>query len=187
MSEINFDPKVNVLWDVSTSKVPTWNDCRKVKGLRAKHMKSVLTDSSVLAMFLINTLEGREPVDGVAMICVGPLGDVWQQQSKNLFKKYDAVGVDDDGWFEFVPKSAANPNAPATVECIQVTRELLSAMSAENAMYVQGTYGETVSEIVNLQKFVIGDYICRDKSNHKDVWVVAGKIFANTYEVDYLI
>ena len=168
MTEVNFDAKVNVLWDIATSNTPKWRDCRKVKGLRAKHMKSVLTDSSVSSLFLLNTLEGREPVDGVAMICVGPLGDVWQQRSKNLFKKYDAVGVDDDGWFEFIPKTA-DPNAPATVECVQVTQELLSAMNSEQAMYVQGTYGETVSEIVNLQKFVIGDFICRDKSSHKDV------------------
>lgn len=184
MDALEFDQKTSILWEIGTSPVPSWNDCRKVKGLRAKHMKSVLTDSSVLGMFLLNTLEGREPVDGTSMICVGPMSDVWQQRSANLFKKYNAVGVDEEGWFEFVPKTA-DPNAPATVECIKVTPEFLRDMKAQSAQYVQGTYGETIQHIENLQQFKLGDYICRDKINTHDVWVVADRIFLNTYEVDH--
>lgn len=184
MDKDPFDVKNKIFWDINTSAVPKWHDCRKTKGLRAKHMGAVLADKSVLGMFLLNTLEGREPVDGTSMICVGPLNDVWQQQGANLFKKYNAVAVDEDGWFEFVPKSA-DPNANATVECVQVTAQMLLDMKAETTQYVQGTYGETIQEIVNLQQFKLGDYICRDKANSKDVWVVAEKIFNNTYAVDY--
>ena len=72
-----------------------------------------------------------------------------------------------------------------TVNNAYASRQIRQFVRDYGSKYL--TYGETISDTVNLQKFVVGDYICRDKSNHKDVWVVAGKIFANTYEVDHLI
>lgn len=142
---------------------------RKTKGLRAKPMVTLLVDRAVMAKFLVNTLEAREPVHPDAMFCIGESNDAWQQSAKTLLQKYTVDAIDADGWM------VCNPKAENSVEFYQIPA------SAESG-YVQCLWGEAVYGIGSmLQRYEPGDYILRDRGNSHDVWVVNGKIFMNSY------
>lgn len=58
------------LLDTSAS---LWRIGKKTKTLRAKPMVNLLVDRTVMARFLVDTLEWREPVSADAMFCIGRL------------------------------------------------------------------------------------------------------------------
>lgn len=155
-----------------------WSIAKKTKPLRAKPMVTLLVDKSVATKFLIDTLEGREPIGPDAMFCIGEGGDAWQQTPSKLLKKYDVTDIDTDGWMVCTPKSENS------VEFFVVTREWLQLNAPhipDGYGYVVGTWGETIDGNVNLQKFFAGDAIVRNREDTIDQWVVRRKIWNNSY------
>lgn len=142
-----------------------WRRGKKTKGLKAKPLITLIVDRAVVNKFLIDTLEGREPIDSANMFCIGETGDAWQQTAKALLKKYDITGIDADGWMACMPK----PENEA--EFFEATTE----------GHIVGLWGATIDGVANLQAFKVGDFICRQPHQHEDQWVVQRKLFLNTY------
>jgi len=140
---------------------------KKVKGLKAKHMRDVLNDA-VAAKMLLNTFEGEQPVTMTNMYCEGEAGDAWQQTPAALVKKYNLTGITADGWLEFTPKPE---------------NEAEGFMWTGPAGYIRGQWGKTIGGETNLQAVKPGDWILRQPHDHTDVWVVNDRLFANTYAV----
>ena len=148
-----------------TSKNIAWRIGRKTKSLRAKPMVSLIVDLSVMAKFLIDTLEAREPVDKNTMFCIGETNDAWQQTPDKLLAKYTVDDIDEDGWMVCVPKP--DNSVEFTV--------------AEESGYIVGLWGETIDGVQNLQQFDAGDVIARNREHTEDQWVVRKKIWDNSY------
>lgn len=146
----------------------TFRKAKKTKGLKAKHLSAIFTDDTVLSKFLIDTLEGKEPVDRTMMLCIGVSNDAWPQSPKNIIKKYNIVDITPDGWL------VCEPKPENSVEFIEVPE-------AWGEAYLQGLWGEEVDGIKHLQKFSPGDMIARQPDNHADIWVVRRKIWDNSY------
>lgn len=167
----------DVAWSIGTNESIQWYRAKKVQGLKAKPIINLMVDKSVANCFLLDTLEGREPLDMNAVFCIGEAGDAWQQMPNKLLAKYDVVDIDKDGWMICKPK----PNEE--VQCMELTVELLVAIGHPTATFIQGIYGAKHGELVNLQSFVYGDVICRNPADLKDQWIVRRNLFKNTYQV----
>ncbi len=165
---------------LDTSAIP-WGVAKKTKPLRAKPMVTLLVDKSVMAKFLVDTLEAREAVGPNAMFCIGESNDAWQQTPKKLLDKYNVTNIDDEGWMVCVPKPENS------VEFVEVTRELLERNGVWEAYleagcgYLQGEWGQTYEGHENLQQFSLGDFIARNREDIADQWVVRRKIWVNSY------
>lgn len=170
---------------LDTSKIEKWRLASKTKAIKIKHLRSLLVDDSVTSKFLLDTIEGREPLykGKNIVICIGEAGDAWQQTPNKLLKKYDLVDIDDDGWFLFNPK----PNNE--VNCIEITQELADSFldpsihsnrQSDGNYYILGQYGEEYPDGLR-QSCKVGDFICQDINDKTDQWIVARKIFFNTY------
>lgn len=156
----------------------TYKVGRKTKGLRAKPMVTLLVDRTVMAKFLVDTLEAKEPVHADAMFCIGESNDAWQQSAKKLLAKYTVDAIDDDGWM------VCNPKAESSVEFCQLDNNMLdqAGWGQRGVGYIQGNWGETVPGLgENLQRFKLGDFVVRNREDHSDTWIVDRKIFLNTY------
>jgi hypothetical protein len=136
--------------------------------MRVKHISAVLTDLEVTATMLVRTLEGDERVSKDAFICVGPAGEMWQQTSKHLFKKYNLTGCDDNGWW------IASPKDGNVVDACQIS---------EPEFTVRGLWGTESDDGKFYQTGKAGDWVLRSRENPEDVWIVRGTLFAATYEV----
>jgi len=153
----------------------TWQIATKTKTLKAKPLINLLVDRSVTSKFLVDTLEGKEHLNDGAVICIGESNDAWQQMPKKLLAKYTVVEIDKDGWM------ICEPRPDNAVECYQVPAENLPN---EEKNFIIGRYGETLSSgTKNAQNLEAGDYICRDRTDPTDQWVVRKKIFENTYSI----
>lgn len=152
---------------------------RKTKGLRAKPMVTLLVDRTVMAKFLVDTLEAKEPVHADAMFCIGESNDAWQQSAKKLLAKYTVDAIDPDGWM------VCNPRQENSVEFCEITTDTLDRLDwtgDTNSGYIQGLWGESVYQLGNnLQRFNPGDFVLRSREDPSDVWVVNRKIFLNSY------
>jgi len=155
----------------------TYRIGRKTKGLRAKPMVTLLVDKAVMAKFLVDTLEAKEPVHADAMFCIGESNDAWQQSAQKLLAKYTVDAIDPDGWM------VCNPKPENSVEFCELTNEMLDQVGWGNpgTGYIQGNWGETVEGNQNLQRFNLGDFVLRSRTDPTDTWVVAHKIFLSTY------
>jgi hypothetical protein len=142
-----------------------WRVAKKTKGLRAKPMITLLVDRAVMAKFLVDTLEAREPVQPDALFCIGESNDAWQQSAKKLLAKYTVDAIDSEGWM------VCNPKPDNSVEF----RECM------DDIYITGHWGETIDGVPNQQRARFGDFILRNREDTTDQWVVARKIFINTY------
>lgn len=146
-----------------------WSRGKKTKGLKAKPLITLIVDRAVVNKFLIDTLEGREPIDSANMFCIGETGDAWQQTAKALLKKYDITGIDADGWMACLPKPENEV-------------EFFEVVAGTHASYIVGLWGAAIEGVgTNLQKFNIGDFVCRQPHEHADQWVVQRNLFLNTY------
>lgn len=159
-----------------TRKIHVWQTARKVKPLRAKPMSAMFAEATMAGKFLIDTLEGAEPVSLSAIFCVGEAGDAWQQTPEKLLAKYDIVGIDASGWMTCAPMPENS------VECFELTETALLAMEGKREGYIVGHWGRTVDGVKNLQAFSIGDFIARNPADRSDQWVVRRKIWLNTYQ-----
>ena len=100
---------------IDTTQITNWRIATKTKGLRAKPLVSLLVDRTVLNKFLVDTLEGKEPLGDGAVICIGESNDAWQQMPKKLLQKYEVKSIDADGWM------VCEPRPDNAVHCIEVT------------------------------------------------------------------
>jgi hypothetical protein len=158
---------------INPSTIMKWMVAKKTKNIKAKSSINVMVDRSVLSKFLIDCLEGREPLGDGSMICIGEANDIWQQMPKKLIAKYNVIDVDKDGWM------ICEPRPDNSVNCVEITREFIDDYSG---FYIIGQWGEETPEGL-IQKGVMGDFICQSRTDSTDVWIVARKIFTNTYNI----
>lgn len=160
---------------LDANTIRAWSIAKKVKAVRAKPLVNVLVDQSVLNKLLLTTLEGQQALGDGSMICIGEAGDIWQQMPKKLLAKYNVTAVDKDGWM------VCEPRPDNAVECCQITGTI-NTLTGEH--YLKALWGEEIAILgKNLQAFAVGDYICRNKEDKNDVWVVRKKFFENTYTI----
>jgi len=159
------------LIDVTT--INNWRVASKTRPIRAKALVNLLVDPKVINKFLLDTLEGREPLGDGVMVCVGEAGDVWQQMPGKLLKKYRVVDSDRDGWLicEPLPDNAVN--------AVEVVRP--DWLDERHQFHIQGHYGETVDGVSNVQHGAVNDIICQNRADLTDVWIVRRRLFYNTY------
>jgi len=169
---------------LKTEEIKNWQVAKKTKGIKAKPSISIMVDKSVTSKFLIDTLEGKEPLGDGAVICIGESNDIWQQMPKNLIKKYTVVDVDKDGWM------ICEPRPDNSVNCVEITNTLTTYDKdwyAHEQFFIIGEWGETLQltpdKEVSIQKADIGDFICQNRENPSDIWIVKRKIFINTYNI----
>lgn len=149
-----------------------WGLAKKTKAIRAKPLISIMVDASVLSKFLVDTLEGKEPLGDGVVICIGDSNDAWQQMPNKLLAKYNVTGISVDGWMICEPK----PDNAVDVFEVRATED------GDTEFYIIGQWGEE-SEEGPRQYGQQGDFVCRNRTDPTDVWVVRRKIFLNTYNI----
>ena len=163
---------------LDTSSI-SWGIAKKNKPLRAKPMVTLLVDRSIMARFLVDTLEAREPVSPDAMFCIGESNDAWQQTAKKLLDKYNVTDIDADGWMVCVPKPENS------VEFFEVTvahlRKARKVEGPADGYFLQGLWGGTFGAYNHLQAVSEGDYVARNRADTVDQWVVRRRIWVNSY------
>lgn len=159
---------------IDTTTIAGWNVASKTRPVKAKPLINLLVDRTVTSKFLVDTLEGREPLGDGVVICVGEAGDTWQQMPKKLLAKYSVKAIDNDGWMvcEPLPDNAVDVTEIDTAKC-----------ETDGSFYIIGQWGETVGSEKNVQKGSAGDFVCRNRTDHTDVWIVRRKLFLNTYVI----
>lgn len=177
---------------IVTEWVKDWKVASKTQPIKAKPLITLLVDRTVTSKFLVDTLEGKEPLGDGVVICVGGAGDAWQQMPKKLLAKYDVTAIDDNGWMICTPKP---DNA---VNCIEVTKLLLETpgqlcvakppdeeMYKMASFYVNGQWGSADYPAFgkNVQWGDTGDFVCQNRTDPTDVWIVKRKLFLNTYVI----
>jgi len=170
---------------IKTSDIKSWDVAKKTKNIKAKPLISIMIDRSVTNKFLVDTLEGKEPLGDGAIICIGESNDIWQQMPKKLIQKYNVIEIDKDGWM------VCEPKPDNSVECVEITETLdgidtVHMWATEEEFFIIGQWGESIyilDKEVSIQKADYGDFICRNREDKTDVWIVKRKIFLNTYNV----
>lgn len=165
---------------LSATDIKDWKVAKKTKSLRAKPLVNLLTDKSILNKLLLDTLEGKAMLCENSIVCIGDSGDVWQQTSQKLLKKYKVIDINENGWM------VCEPYPDNSVDAFQVTFDITTS-SGEH--YLRALWGEKfqdhelLSKYGPLQRFAEGDWILRNREDHNDVWVVRKKIFDNSYTI----
>lgn len=165
---------------------------KKVKPLRAKPIKSIINDPLIENAILINTLEGEQKIMENSMVCVGELGDVWQQKKEKLIQKYNIVNVDENDWLICEPKPENN------VYCFQLTEDLLLDNEIRHSVSYRGFKDPTSFLVIGqwgkerwidegrtkvyVQEGKLNDWICQNPTDPDDIWIVQKRIFDSTYE-----
>jgi hypothetical protein len=138
-----------------------------------------MVDKSVTSKFLVDTLEGKENLGDGAIICIGESNDVWQQMPKKLLQKYDVVEIDNDGWM------VCEPKPDNSVECVEITPSISDCFdtvhmwTTSEEFFIIGQWGESIyilDKEISIQKADYGDFICRNRGDKTDIWVVKRKI-----------
>lgn len=176
---------------ILTDKISNWKIATKTRPIKAKPLINLLVDQTVTSKFLVDTLEGREPLGDGVVICIGEAGDTWQQMPKKLLAKYNVTEIDKDGWM------VCQSKPDNEVNCIEITREFLSLKTSclaeppDNEMYksysfyVNGQWGSNDNPLFgkNVQWGDAGDFVCQNCTDLTDVWIVKRKLFLNTYVI----
>lgn len=159
----------------------SWSVAKKTRPVRAKPMVNLLVSRDVMSKFLIDTLEGREPVSANALFCIGESNDAWQQTPEKLLAKYNVVNIDNEGWLMCEPKPENSVEFFEVTQSVLMQANLWDAYSTAQCGYVKGQWGETIGQTANLQRFSLGDFVARNRQDTSDQWVVRRKIWLNTY------
>jgi hypothetical protein len=169
---------------LDTNRITDWKIATKVRPIKAKNINDIIVDFSIIKKLLLDTLEGKEPLRKDAMICIGEGGDCWQQSLEKLNKKYDIKETDDNnGWSIYYPKPENE------VECAEITLKIIESQFENNNnnqilnFCIIGNWGETIDGIKNIQKGEVNDYVCRNRNDNSDVWIVRKSFFENTYKI----
>jgi len=160
---------------INPIEITNWRIASKTRPIQAKPLNCILIDKTIKDKFLIDTLEGREPLGTGVMICLGEAGDIWQQTLDKVLKKYRVIRIDCEGWM------TCDPLPDNAVDCIEVSPDILWAYGGGMDFTIIGQYGETIGDEKNVQKGVTGDFLCRNQTDHSDVWIVKRRLFLNTY------
>ena len=140
----------------------------------ARHATSVIDSTLLSTLFLIKTKEGNSEVKTGCMICRGLHDDYWVQSIDAIIKKYELSGVDNDGWFIFIPKKGVQTKA------VQVK------VDDDYQFIIKTAWGTPSAEVLGqgfegyVQVGDSGDYILSDSPDN--FWVVKAKIFDETYK-----
>ena len=176
---------------IITEFLTGWNVASKTQPIKAKPLINLLVDRTVANKFLVDTLEAKEPVSADALFCIGAAGDAWQQMPRKLLAKYDVTAIE-DGWMICTPKP---DNA---VNCIETTPDMLKTLVLTEYVTVpfndprkynlcdfaiEGQWGSAEYPEIgkNIQLGHKGDFICQNRTDPTDVWIVKRKLFLNTY------
>ena len=169
---------------IRVEEIINWKIAKKTKNIKAKPLISIMVDRSVTGKFLVDTLEGKEPLGDGAIICIGDSNDIWQQMPKKLIQKYNVIEIDKDGWM------ICEPRPDNSVNCVEITNDLLPFVDSDNLLFsssffIKGLWGEqmTLGEQMLIQNAEMGDFICQNRDEKNDVWIVKRKIFINTYNI----
>jgi len=172
---------------IDVKKIVDWKVAKKTKNIKAKPLISIMVDRSVLSKFLVDTLEGKENLGDGSIICIGESNDIWQQMPKKLLQKYNVIQIDNDGWM------VCEPRPDNSVNCVEITEKLQDAIDkvdlwiSKEEFFIVGQWGETIAlpdnKSVDIQRSDIGDFICQNREEPSDVWIVKRKIFINTYNI----
>lgn len=159
---------------IETTELKDWRIASKTKPIKAKPLISVLVDKKVTNQFLLSTLEGKEVLGDGSLICIGDAGDAWQQMPNKLLAKYTVTTIDIDGWM------VCEPRPDNAVDVVEVTA---GQCDSDGTFYIIGQWGATIGDEKNVQEGVAGDFICRNRTDKTDVWIVHRKLFMNTYNI----
>ena len=161
---------------IETKEIKDWRVASKTKPIKAKPLISVLVDKKVTNQFLLSTIEGKEVLGDGSLICIGEAGDAWQQMPNKLLAKYTVTAIDGEGWM------VCEPRPDNAVDVIEVTPALCGS---DVDFYIIGQWGATIGDEKNVQTGVVGDFICRNRTDNDndDVWIVHRKLFLNTYNI----
>ena len=66
------------------------------------------------------------------------------------------------------------------IECIRWKSKIITHNKEH---YVKALWGEDFRVYGPCQRFAEGDYICRSRENHDDVWVVRQEVFEKTHTI----
>lgn len=166
---------------IKVDEISKWYIAKKTKPIKAKPLISIMVDRNVMNKFLVDTLEGKEPLGDGAIICIGESNDVWQQMPKKLLQKYDVTAIDNDGWMVCEPKPDNSVEAIEITENIRpVINNIDTFVGDKEEFYIIGQWGEATNE-GQIQRADMGDFICRNREDKTDVWIVKRKIFINIY------
>lgn len=125
----------------------------------------------------LTTWEGDEPINPAGMVCIGELGDAWQQAPSKLIKKYDISGVTEDGWVQYSPK----PGPESEIDVIQVTAEMLAEGTLPE---VRGCHWGVKQPDGTFNQFgKVGVWLARLKHDTSDFYFIDDLVFRNTYEL----
>lgn len=154
-------------------------------------MITLVVDRTIASKFLVDTLEAKEPISPDALFCIGGAGDAWQQMPKKLLQKYDVTEIDPNGWMVCTPKP------DNSVNFVEVSKEFLAAARDTNlstpfpddraynlgSFCINGQWGtnEYPEFGKNVQWGDEGDFVCQNRTDPTDVWIVKRKLFLNTY------
>lgn len=160
---MRFDPTTVVAWRTAT----------KSKDIMAKPVASIISDLPFVEKLLLDTLEGKEPINSANVICVGgDVGEAWQQTAKKLLTKYTISNITNSGWLVCTPVPGYEEDA---VEVVTVDHGQFTII---------GLWGETLPDgTKNVQHGRSGDFVLRSRANHDDVWIVKRSLFNSTYEI----
>jgi hypothetical protein len=150
-----------------------WVSASKTKPMRVKHVSALLSDLDVAAHIFVRTLEGDQAIQKNSFVCIGMAGEMWQQGSANLFKRYNLVSCDENGWWTAVPKDGN------VVDAMKIT----DAVANGGEFSVRGLWGVQADDGTFYQTGKVGDWVLRSRENPDDVWIVRGDVFDATYEV----
>ena len=163
---------------IDTTQIKDWSFASKTRPIKAKPLINLLVDRTITNKFLVDTLEGREPLGDGVVICVAEAGDTWQQMPKKLLQKYHVSDIDNDGWL------VCEPIPDNSVNCIEISATMArieGIRGINRDVYITGHFGETIGNEKNVYRGVVGDFICRNQFDHSDVWIVRRSLFLNTY------
>lgn len=163
---------------IDVSAISNWRTAKKTGKLVALLGSLVIHQHPRLASKLkLHTLEGDEPINPAAMVCIGALGDAWQQVPAKLLRKYDINGITDDGWVEYKPK----PGPEAEIDAVQVTAEMVTSGTQPEICGCHWGVKQPDGTFNQIGK--IGSWIARLKHDPSDYYFIDELVFANTYSL----
>lgn len=159
----------------------TWHKAAKTKPIRAKPLASIMNDLWLVfnGKLQLVTLEGPQPLKQGSFICRGIENEVWQQESKKLHDKYNPTVVDSDGWTVFEPKPGLEVNV-----CQITVDHFKDGDNQSGGFGIEALWGKEFERNgvkVQMQYGCLGDYVAQVIEDPKDVYIIARKIYDNTY------
>jgi hypothetical protein len=92
-------------------------------------------------------------------------------------KKYDIVGVTDDGWIEYKPK----PGPEAEIDAVQISADMLAAGTVPE---IRGCHwGVKQPDGTYTQTGKVGSWLARLKHDPSDFYFIDDVVFRNTYQL----